>query len=50
MKRGDFVLAGRCELRARGVDDPSPEALAGAMLDAEYKIGLLAFLRGLSGT
>jgi hypothetical protein len=50
MKRGEFVTAGRCELRARGIDDPSAEALAGAMLDAEYKISMIAFLKGLSGT
>lgn len=49
MRGGDLVLAGRCELRARGIDDPSPQALAGAMLDAEFKIGLMAFLKGLAG-
>jgi hypothetical protein len=41
-------MAARCVLEARGVTQPTKYARAGALLEAEYQLSVLAFLKGLS--
>lgn len=44
----DLHMAARCILEARGVTEPTKHARAGALLEAEYQLSVIAFLRGLS--